>query len=80
MKRTRGYFTCRQIYIIDYISLVLTRMRNVQTNVVEKIATYILYSITFFLENRAFYEMFVVCLFVCLFVSLTLQPFCLYEG
>ena len=43
--------------IYDGISLNRFTMRNVSGIVKEKIKTHVLYSVTFFSENRAFYEM-----------------------
>ena len=44
------------MYIYDNISLIFPRIRNISDQVVAKIKTHILCSISFFSENCAIYE------------------------
>jgi hypothetical protein len=46
--KKNDYFTKRPIYIIDHISLVILRMRDVSERVLEKKKTHILFFLMFF--------------------------------
>jgi len=54
--KNNGYFTGSKIYIFDHNSLISSYSEKCVIHAVEKTKTHILCSITFFLENRADYE------------------------
>jgi len=53
--KNNGHFTLRHLYSETLSRSVLLKMRIFRTTVVEKIKTHILYSIVFFVENRAIF-------------------------
>jgi hypothetical protein len=56
-EKNKRYLTRRPIYIfLSYVAQFFLEWETFQTKVVEKIKTHILWSVTFFFENRAVYE------------------------